>query len=399
VDTPGGGAGGDGPDRLARAMLDDVDALAAELAVRIEAVEPAYRNVEAVPSSDLVGSCRDHLAHVFRQLSGDPSGTLDTPRATGRRRASQGVPLESVLHAFRVGGSFIWQQLLDHAEWSQQRSLLRTAGDVWAVIDEYSSAITNGYREYTFEQAVHNQQIRNAVVAGILDGTIGAEPRLSESASLLRLPLRGQFVVVAAPTGGIGVEPLPRVESALLAHDLTSAWHLAVPEQIGLVLLSPRHGPDSLVAVLERLAHTPIGTSEVFSTLTDAPRAAAHARLAAQAAHREPPHVLRYDLDPAAVLLAGSPDLGRRLRRHVLGPLLELPGPERDTLLETLRTWSRTHGSLTETARALHVHRNTLYLRFRRIEELTGRSTGDPRAITELHLAVEALRMSGDDDR
>jgi DNA-binding PucR family transcriptional regulator len=205
--------------------------------------------------------------------------------------------------------------------------------------------------------------------------------------------------VVAAPAEGIGEEPLPRVESALQALDLTSTWHLAVSEQIGLVLLIRRRGIEALINQLERLAHGPIGVSEVFSTLTEAPRAAAHARLAAEAAHNEPPHVLRYDLDPAAVLLAGSPDMSRRIRQHVLGPLLELPGPEREALLETLQTWLDAHGSLTETAQALHIHRNTLYLRFRRIEELTGRSTSDPRAITELQLAVEALRIGGDRPR
>src|ERR1700759_4591492 len=127
VHTSDGGLDEDGSRQLARVMFEDVDALASQLAAQIESLEPSYRNVEALPSNDLLGSCRDHLAHVFLQLSGGGARELDTPRSTGRRRASQGVPLESVLHAFRVGGSFIWQQLLDHAEWSQQRSLLRTA--------------------------------------------------------------------------------------------------------------------------------------------------------------------------------------------------------------------------------------------------------------------------------
>ncbi|MCD2195283.1 helix-turn-helix domain-containing protein [Actinomycetospora endophytica] len=398
METLTGRADGDGSRELARTMLDEVDTLAAQLAVRIEALEPAYRHVVAVPSDDLLGSCRDHLTHVFRQLSGGPASPLDTPRETGRRRASQGVPLESVLHAFRVGGRFIWQLMLDRAEPSQQRSLLTIASDVWAVIDEYSSAITHGYREYTFEQAVHNQQIRSAVLADILDGSTGAEPRLSENASLLRLPLTGAFVAVVAPTRTIGEEPLPRVEASLQAHDLTSAWNLAVSEQIGLVALTRRRGVEALVEQLDRLAHGPVGVSEVVDTLTDAPRAAAHARLAAEAARRDPPHVLRYDDDPTAVLLAGSPDLSRRIRQNVLGPLLALPEPDRDALLETLRAWSLRQGSLADVAQTLHIHRNTLYLRIRRIEEITGRSTTDPHAVAELHLAIEALRIAPDTD-
>ncbi|MFE3757608.1 helix-turn-helix domain-containing protein [Nocardia tengchongensis] len=40
----------------------------------------------------------------------------------------------------------------------------------------------------------------------------------------------------------------------------------------------------------------------------------------------------------------------------------------------------------------LYCHRNTVLNRLRRIEELTGRSIAEPRAMIELALAVEAAR-------
>jgi len=41
----------------------------------------------------------------------------------------------------------------------------------------------------------------------------------------------------------------------------------------------------------------------------------------------------------------------------------------------------------------LHVHRNTVRYRLRRVEELTGRDLTQPIGVAELHLALEAARI------
>jgi DNA-binding PucR family transcriptional regulator len=44
-------------------------------------------------------------------------------------------------------------------------------------------------------------------------------------------------------------------------------------------------------------------------------------------------------------------------------------------------------------AEKLHLHRNTVRYRLRRVEELTGRSLAEPTGVAELHLALEAARI------
>ena len=62
-------------------------------------------------------------------------------------------------------------------------------------------------------------------------------------------------------------------------------------------------------------------------------------------------------------------------------------------LLRTLETWFACGGSTEETAEALFCHPNTVRLRLRRLTEHTGRSLSNPRDVTELCLALHALRQ------
>lgn len=64
-------------------------------------------------------------------------------------------------------------------------------------------------------------------------------------------------------------------------------------------------------------------------------------------------------------------------------------------LVETLAGYLDHGGSLVETAEALHIHRNTLIHRLKRIEELTGVDVHQPWQRLNLHVAVKAYRLQG----
>ncbi|WP_051020461.1 PucR family transcriptional regulator [Nocardia araoensis] len=93
------------------------------------------------------------------------------------------------------------------------------------------------------------------------------------------------------------------------------------------------------------------------------------------------------------LVLVHAPDAARGLAEAVLGPVLELPGEDRDTLLETLDQWFDCGGSNTEVAQRLNYHRNTIHQRLRRIETLTGRRCADPKSAAELYIALRAIRL------
>jgi len=74
-----------------------------------------------------------------------------------------------------------------------------------------------------------------------------------------------------------------------------------------------------------------------------------------------------------------------------LGPLLADGSARSRALLETLEAYFAAGGRKAQAARALHLERQSLYLRLRRIEELLGVSLDDEDAVLGLHLAVRAL--------
>jgi purine catabolism regulator len=76
-----------------------------------------------------------------------------------------------------------------------------------------------------------------------------------------------------------------------------------------------------------------------------------------------------------------------------LGPLLADGSARTRSLLETLEAYLAAGGRKAQAARALHLERQSLYLRLRRIEELLDVSLEDEDAVLGLHLAVRALRF------
>ena len=384
---------------LSADLLLRVEELGAELADRIRSVDPIYREGRIVTVDDLRETCRANLTLVFSRLAGHSKITTEAPALTGRRRAEQGMPLPTTLRAYRIGGRFIWEVLLRHADTSAvtQEALLQAAGDVWAIIDDYSESVSEAFRDTITEQARRDTQVRTAVLSSLFDGHITDIAQISDAATVLRLPLRGSFVVVAAQTRRPGEETLPRVEQSLQRREIASAWRLDDQYQIGILSLPARVKVDLVSAELAVLAVGAVGMSGSYTSLEATPQARRQAEIACLSATPETTELVRYEQHPVATLLAGAPEAAMALIRGVLAPLLALAPVDRDLLLETLRSWYANDGSAAAVGSALHVHRNTVRYRLRRVETLTGRSLTNPTAVGELHIALEASRIFGVD--
>ncbi|MBA6438077.1 PucR family transcriptional regulator [Streptomyces sp. GMR22] len=121
-----------------------------------------------------------------------------------------------------------------------------------------------------------------------------------------------------------------------------------------------------------------------------------HAAEAANAACGSPPDRGWYDVRSLDVDL-----LLWRLREHgdlaafvdrVIGPLLAHDRTARPPLVPTLETYLRHAGRKAETARALHLNRQTLYDRLARIASLLGSDLEDPQTVLALGVALQARR-------
>jgi purine catabolism regulator len=99
----------------------------------------------------------------------------------------------------------------------------------------------------------------------------------------------------------------------------------------------------------------------------------------------------RLDIDLLLWRLRDHPDLAAFVDRAI-GPVREHDRRSRPPLLPTLETYLAHAGRKAETARELHLNRQTLYNRLARIGELLGTDLDDPQTVLALSLALRARR-------
>jgi hypothetical protein len=356
---------------LAKRVLAELDAVTDRL---VEAIVDGDASYGAGPTGadDLRRSCRDNLERILESLTGErhPGDPFDAPHATGHRRAEQGMPLESVLHAYRLGHRIIWDSLVAQArDGDLGVALLEAASWVWELVDTYSSEVARAYRETEQRLLRRDDRRRVALVDALLDGRGHDHPLLADAAAVLDLPEDGRYVVVVL-AGTDGGRP---AADALAVRGLRSAWRDRADTEVGLVALG-RASASDLLRVLGQVEGLRGGASPVVEGLAAVD--GAH-RLAQVALRAQPPGAGVSGLDerlPGA-LVVSAPELAARLVDQSLGPVLALDHDERDVLLQTLAAWLGTGGSAGRTAARLYCHRNTVLNRLRRVEALTGRST------------------------
>lgn len=384
---------------LGRVLLADLDALTERLVDAVLAEDPSYSDAGEALRQDLRRSCHDNLARVLLVLVagadelGEGVDPFDAPRATGARRAEQGVPLESVLHAYRLGHRTIWEGLVSLARsrpGGELDVLVEAASVVWEVVDEFSSAVGDAYRTAEQLLARRDDRRREALVDALLAGRGGERSVAAEAAAALDLPERGRYVVVAVESPVTG-----RTANAFAVRGLRAAWRTRADREVGLVCLG-HSSAERVVRVLEGSEGTRAGVSPVVEGLGELAGAARLAETALRALPPGCPVVGELDARLPGALLVTAPDLAARLVQRALGGVLALEGDEREVLLETLFTWLDTGGSAGQTASRLYCHRNTVLNRLRRLEALTGRSLERVDHLVEESLALLALRLLPD---
>ncbi len=379
---------------LCSRLLPEVGAFGIAMAERIVTEIPDYAATDRVSREEIVASCTANVAYVLGYLAGDRV-TLESPRATGASRAEEGVPYASVLQAFRLGGRFIWELLVERAEPAAQDRLLRAAADVWAVSDDLAAHVTDAYRGALADKARRDGQMRAVLVGTLLDGDGNSTAPLWETSGILDLDRTGPFVVVSAECTTPGDEALDDIERRLRRSNVTSAWRVDLDHHEGVVALRLGFGFEELTVLVGEVAHARVGVSTELGRLEEAQEGRRQARIACAAGTPGTSEVVRFGTDPLAMLLASSPEQARGLAEAVLAPVLALSADDREVLMGTARAWLACGGSTSTAARELHVHRNTVRYRIRRLEEVTGRDLARPVDAAQLYVALECLRILG----
>ena len=374
-----------------RAVVDRIDA--AELATRMVAAFRAdidgYRRLsEPVIDGQILEISRGNVELFLRSIrDGRPATDADLRplRESAKDRAGEGMPLEDLLHAYRLGGRIGWQAFLEAARPEEQPALLRVAETLMDFVDRISSAVAQAY----LEESQHLVSERERQLRGLLDAILAGGHLPSELTALaeqLGVPLRERYRPFAA-----SLPAAPARRHSELAASLRSRGVLALTEGVRVTGLLP--DGQSLTGVPEKESVVALGAetgrSELASALDDARRLAdLGRRLGLRGTLQQD------DLLPES-LLASAPRVAQNLRRRVLAPLEEHRSRSGADLVETLVAYVGSNLDRRQAAEHLHVHPNTLDYRLKQVRELTG---VDVHRLEDLVIVVLALRQRELDD-
>ncbi len=336
-----------------------------------------------VPRADLRDSCHDNILRVLELLAAAVDGrragpgraraadpAYDAARATGRRRAEQGLPLDDVLRSFRMGGRLIWDDLVEQAALALDAEELREVGTrLWEVVDETSAQVAAAYHARRAGRRPRRRAAARRAVGGRAQ-----RPGQGARAS----PTRPRGSSTSRSTATTSWSPAPTSTapgSSTRWRPGPTAWVRRSGGAVGLVAAAARRPAGrALRGALGRRGRGPVGVS-VGGPRPGAGVDTGFRQAVAGAAHPGGRRGLAAfdDRLPEALLLS-APEVAGRLVAVWLGPLLALPAAEQRPLLDTLEAWVATGGSTTHTAPRVHCHRNTVINRLRRVATLTGRA-------------------------
>jgi hypothetical protein len=417
--------------RAAHALLDDLAGMTDRLVTVLREQEPAYRAAIEADTAEVWREVHRSLRHNIGSLI-QPRESRDAACRTswriGASRAEQGLPLDALLHAFRLGGAMVWQGLVDETARRHPddiRLLVHVAAQVWNFVDEHCGLVADAYRHTERRLAWRRDNRLRLMTAALLEGTARITD-LPDAAAALNLPAQGRYVV-AAVASGVRAGPSGGPVRLTMPAGVRAVLHSSSDAEYAIVLLAGPHGaepegaePEGAVdwpgggaeeiraaaapgghrlaepAALAAGLRLPPGTRAGISSAVTGLAALGDARRLADTALGTCPRdggvVLLEEQLPAA-LVVSSPGLATALAERVLGPLHQLDPADRDVLIDTLTAWLDADGSAQRAGSRLYCHRNTVLNRLRRFEQLTGRCLTRPSDAVEISLALAARRL------
>ncbi|UJP10806.1 hypothetical protein L2X99_03980 [Microbacterium sp. KUDC0406] len=216
-------------------LHDSVGQLTDRILEQILAEEEAY--VGARISAELLRHIVEINVDALLQTMSGGEESLDAAREAGREKAEHSVPLEGLLHAYRIAGITLWEQVVEFSVSTDRTELLlRASSDVWGVIDRFSNAAADAYRDVVEARDRRDENRRGVLMLALLDENT---PARDAGAALrgLGLPEDARYAVIAAERTPSGADPLPGVEQRLRQRGLVSAWSVWSTEHVGIVAL------------------------------------------------------------------------------------------------------------------------------------------------------------------
>lgn len=315
----------------------------------------------------------------------------DLFRKIGREEFRAGRGPDPLQTAYRVGGRVAWRHV---AEWGMRENVPMAtmtvlAEAIFTYIDDISKLSIEGYTRAQSESArVTERRQRKLIELMVGDPPAPAEV-LHKLAAQAGWPLPDRVAAVA-------LEPMDDGDAALPA---------GLPEQVLMNLEGDT--PCLLTASpsehLEHLGENLRGRRACVGPtvrLRDATMSLRLARRGLDLMLRDvipDQPIARCDDHLAVLCVLGDEFLIARLLHEALAPLTSLTIKQRERTAQTMLAWLETRGSVSDIARKLDIHPQTVRYRMRQVDELFGEQLDDPDRRLDLEIALRTrqyLRLS-----
>ena len=316
-----------------------------------------------------------------RELSEDE---LVPFRESARHRASEGLPLEDLLHAYRLGGRLGWDALVDASSPDERTALLPSVARLMEYVDRVSDAVTETYHDERRHLMSEEERRLYDLFQQIITGAPLDTP-LRELAATHEIELTDVYRPFGMALPGAAAHT-----HAQAAADMRRRNVLALNEGDRIVgVIASAEEPNGLFSDRGLVAvGEPTPRGELAAALDDT------RLLLDLGVRRGRSGRLRAEDFVPELLLARSPALAALLARRVLGPLDDYAERRSADLLETLETFVGCELDRRRAAEQLHVHPNTLDYRLKRVEELTGLRASAPEDLVLIALALKQRGMA-----
>lgn len=379
-------------------MLERLPEITEHVVGQITAQEQTYQTRGLVPRNVLHRSVSSNLRRILTVLAGAEvaeDAEVAVARTTGRQRAQQGVPLESVLRAYRLATQVLMHVMVEDTrahDTLEMDVFLDVATAVMRVSDRLSEAVASGYRATEAEVLRRDDERQQAMFDLLLEGRAG-DPALAEEAlGVLGLPDAGPYAVIVSCFEVAPDATISATRDVCAAYLYRAAWRIRAGREIGIIALG-RSTIERLVAALRGETAGRIGVSDSFTVIREVPDAYRMAETALLTVPADGAEVAWIAERLPEALVVSSPELAAGLAQRALGAVLELPTQERDLLLSTLSVWYQEGRSASRSASRLYCHRNTIMNRLHRIESLGGASLDDHQYLLACYLGLLTLRL------
>jgi sugar diacid utilization regulator len=385
----------------------DVELLAARAVELMWDTYPGY-SADIVNKKELIPSVVKNIdlgVRVLRRGTPPTHAELMRGRGLGQRRASQNVPLESVILAYRSTERTIILDLFSGSQAWPAELTSHYANLIIGTFDLLTEEMINSYRETSSAIEAAQQRVENELVSTLANGVappaadldrwtqaLGVEAAVPYFSFVIGSLREADHIEVLRLRRRLAVALQPLVTGPVLFGDLNKfTVALARPQES---MAKIRAALVDAIESFESSAGYVAGVGGVDRSLSDSRESCQQARDAAAVAvrGRRDPSVVDFDDVLLEVLLAREPGLAKRLFVTRLGALEGYPH-----LVETLSALVACDHSQSSVAKMLFVHPNTVTHRIKRINELTGLDALSMRDFTEMAVALRWSESHTDD--